>query len=365
MRYYATMRRLSALVSTLRPRTIAGALKSVDDLTASVLELRRSVKQLHQAMGALAERASASEQELRALRETVSETQRRESRLRAIYQRDAATAAALDGVGAVLDVDTIRRQVEESVAAAPLYDHPFPHLVLSQLFPPQFYDTVVDAIPPVECFDGAENKQQLTVPFQMAPAYSRRIWTFLLDAVIKPALGPALIRRFEEPLRLWLAAIWPDIRERDIQSFLKLHCTEGRILLRRRGYMIPPHRDPKWGFVTCLLYLVRPGDSQAWGTQLYEVEADTEAASAAPEWIRPERCRLVKDVPFHSNSALVFLNSGGAHAARIPADATPADLERYIYQFRIGPNADGIRRLMAAMPAERRERWAGKVADYS
>ena len=45
--------------------------------------------------------------------------------------------------------------------------------------------------------------------------------------------------------------------------------------------------------------------------------------------------------------------------------AEPPTLERYIYQFRIGPTADSIRRLVAMLPEERRERWAGKVSDYA
>ena len=73
----------------------------------------------------------------------------------------------------------------------------------------------------------------------------------------------------------------------------------------------------------------------------------------------------MKDVPFRANSVLVFLNSRGAHGARIPASAEPPTLERYIYQFRIGPTADSIRRLVAMLPEERRERWAGKVSDYA
>jgi hypothetical protein len=58
------------------------------------------------------------------------------------------------------------------------------------------------------------------------------------------------------------------------------------------------------------------------------------------------------------------MNSQGAHGASIPADAEPADLERYIYQFRIGPTADSIRKLQALLPEDRREMWSGKVADY-
>jgi hypothetical protein len=42
-------------------------------------------------------------------------------------------------------------------------------------------------------------------------------------------------------------------------------------------------------------------------------------------------------VPFRANTAVSFLNYGGAHGADIPKDA-PADLERYAYQFYVSPD---------------------------
>ena len=141
-------------------------------------------------------------------------------------------------------------------------------------------------------------------------------------------------------------------------------CSDGRILLRRPGYYIPPHRDPKWGFLTCLMYLARPGDSERWGTQLHRVAGDEEARGAQPHWIDEQRCEPVEHVAFRRNRALVFLNSVGAHSARIPGDADPPTLERYAYQFRIGASAGAIRTLVQGLPADRRAAWAGKAATY-
>jgi hypothetical protein len=61
---------------------------------------------------------------------------------------------------------------------------------------------------------------------------------------------------------------------------------------------------------------------------------------------------------------LVFLNSVGAHGAHIPADALPENLDRYIYQFRIGPTVESMATLKAVLPEERRPVWAGKQSDY-
>jgi hypothetical protein len=359
------MGRLSALFATMRPRTLARALKSVDDLLASNRDLRRRVHQLEDSAVKAGERLAALDSETQSLTAAVADARLRASRVTAIYLRDVEEQAMVADLDRVLRPDAIASHVEAAVDAADVHHDPFPHLVLENLFPERFYEAVVRGIPPVELFDGVDNKQRIVVPFGMAPAFSRRVWSFLLHEVVDTALNAALLRKLRQPLTEWMAQTWPVLAEQPIESVVRMQSTDGRILLRRRGYMIPPHRDPKWGFVTCLLYLARPGDSQSWGTQLYAVDEDTEAASVSPHWIRAERCRLMKDVPFRANTALVFLNSRGAHGARIPASAEPATLERYIYQFRIGPTADSIRRLVAMLPAERREQWSGKVADYA
>jgi hypothetical protein len=357
--------RFSAWFELFRPRTVARTVKSVDDLTSVARDLKRLVKQLDERAARADARTAGLEGELRTLKDTVADLEAREAKLRAVYESDVELQPALDAIGPILDAASIRAQVERSIDAAVLERDPFPHLVLENLFPQPFYDAVLRGIPPVALFDGTENKQRIVVPFEMAPAFSRRVWGFLLHDVVDEAIGPALIRKFRQPLDEWLRATWPELAGQSIESRVRLQSTDGRILLRRRGYLIPPHRDPKWGFVTVLLYLARPGDSPTWGTQLFHVDGDTEAVSVAPHWIRAEQCRLAREVSFRPNTALVFMNSLGAHGARIPADAEPADLERYIYQFRIGPSHDSIRRLQALLPKERRGMWSGKVVDYA
>jgi hypothetical protein len=60
---------------------------------------------------------------------------------------------------------------------------------------------------------------------------------------------------------------------------------------------------------------------------------------------------------------LVFLNSVGAHGAHIPADAKPASLERYAYQFRLGADGKSIKAIRAKLTPLQRAFWAGKVHD--
>ena len=266
----------------------------------------------------------------------------------------------LDRLSSELDAARIGEHIRRAVAAASLDLEPFPHIVVDEWLPRPFYDIVIRALPGAIFFADREvSRQRLLVPFTVAPAYSQRVWRFVSDHVVACSLRDALAARFESVVRDYVETfchIPGGYSER-------LQPSDGRIMLRRPGYVIPPHRDPKWGFITGLVYLARPGDNEAYGTQLYRLRHEHEAPNDKPLYVDDQQCELVKAVPFRPNTLLAFLNSTGAHGASIPRDATPASLERYVYQFRLGPDGAAIKRLLAAMPADRRQLWSGAKAD--
>ena len=354
-------RQLREHLDNVRPRSLARMRKSLDDVAEGVRELRRAAKE----QARVATRVDEMHARLREVAERVDLLTLRESQLRAVAAADAFFEEEMPRLPAVCDEPRIFAHVRDAVERARVKTDPLPYLVVSNVFPPDFYAALVRAIPPFELFaDRPHNKRQLTVPFTYGPAYSRALWTFLVDVVLEGAFQPAIIEKLREPLGDWIAQEWPPLASNPLGPPMELHSTDGRILLRGRGYRITPHRDPKWGFITVLLYLPRATESEQWGTQLYEVEQDDAANTIAPHWIDPARCRLKVDVPFRRNTALVFLNSRGAHGAYIPEDAQPADLQRYIYQYRIGPTRAAIEALVAMLPQEPRSVWEGKMVDY-
>jgi len=287
----------------------------------------------------------------------------RERQLRAVLQADATADDRVLRFQATLDEAALAAHIQKAIARATLRRDPFPHCIVDRLFPRAYYDALVEAIPRVDLFgDRPVNKQQLLVPFVFAPKFSRVVWAHMADVAATRLLTPAIVDKFREPLAEWLRVHFPALGE-DPLAGVELKCSDGRVMLRRPGYRIPPHRDPKWGFVTCLLYLARPGDDTRWGTQLFRVDDDEEARGGAPHWVPEARCQWVADVEFVPNRALIFLNSTGAHGASIPADAEP-DLERYTYQFRVGPERASIEALRSPLPSERQALWTGKVTSY-
>ena len=286
----------------------------------------------------------------------------RERELRRILERNSQYEPHLERLGKLVRKKMTPDRIAAAIDRADLHLDPFPYTVVDGLLPDELYGALVYGLPPLELFvDKPATKQQLAVPFDLAPTYSQRVWTHLVNELIPSVIAPRLIEKFREQIDQWISSNWPQLDPRSVE----LHGSGGRVMLRRRGYRIRPHRDPKWSFITCILYLARPGDDEAWGTQIYAVDDDEEAKNAAPYWISEKQCRLVEDVKFIPNRLLVFLNSVGAHGAYIPDDAQPENLERYIYQFRLGPTVEAIAMLKDMLPDDRQALWAGKaLVDY-
>ena len=384
---------MSSVLKTLqlvRPRTLTQLVRTVHDTASQARDLRGSLRELREerdkheralqqrveqlsseveresrAHREALDRLNALERRVRTLDSELAASRLRESQLRAIMEGNLRLEREETGLAAALkDLDGIARHVTAAVAAAELHDDPFPFAVADDVLPQWLYDALIKGLPPVELFgDRPVNKQQLAVPFGLAPSYSRRVWRFMAKRVVETMLLPAVAEKFRHPFLAWLHQSFPRFDESSLAS-IPLVSSDGRILLRRPGYYIRPHRDPKWGMITCLFYLARPGDDERWGTELYAVEQDEAAPSVAPHWIDSGKCRLVHEVRFRPNRMLIFLNSRGAHGARIPPDAEPPTLERYAYQFRIGPRGESVGALIDSLPDDVKGSWEGKFGDY-
>ena len=345
----------------LRPRAVAQTHRRLDELRTDLRRLREDVEKLTVAVAEQTRQQGAAAEDIRA---SVARLVVRESQLRAILRRDAELEGQVGSLESVLSAARIGAHVRQRFAASQLQHDPLPHLVIDRVLPDDLYEALITGLPPAELFhERRPNKRQMLVPFELAPAYSRRVWDFMSRTILPTMIVPEMVEGFHAPLTDWMRYNFPALGE-DPLGQIRLKPSDGRILLRTRGYVIPPHRDPKWGFLTGLLYLARPGDSPTWGTQLYAVADDDEARGVVPHWIDKNRCCPMADVAFVPNRLLVFLNSIGAHGANIPEDAQPESLERYAFQFRVGPGESTSRRLIGTLPAERRPFWSGKAASY-
>lgn len=333
-------REVKALGRELR----TNARRETKALTAAVETLTHTVQRLEQQLADVAAQQAKAERRVGQFMAT--------ARLDERQQRDVAS---LPGI---LDVESVSAHTRSAIARAPLVQHPFPHVVVEGLVPDALYRMMLRAIPPVEFFGDADpTKQNLRIPIDRGPALATRVWEFVDDVVARRVIVPAVVEKFHAELDRHFAALFGDAFVERARA-LPQAPSGGRVMLRRPGYRLAPHRDPKRTMLTCLLYLAKPGESEAYGTELYDVSEDREASYTQTYY--PEqagaRCTLAGMVPFRPNSMLAFMNGSGAHGAHIAGDA-PAGLERYAYQFYVGPSAEDLATLLAELPDERRALW--------
>ena len=372
--YNPDMAALTNALQLMRPRTIAQISRTAEETAQQTKEIRSTLKSLSKETSSALEEMSA---QLRKMQESLTEqikgltdelqvARLKESQLRAVMQRDLE----LEGQEAKLDEQLkdfagVEAHVRQVFANIEVHQEPFPYAVLDDVLPQWLYDALLKGLPPSELYgDRDVNRQQLTVPFDLAPRYGYRVWEFMAQTVADHIMRPLVIDAFGPSLHDYIHQVFPAV-DLDTIRKLPIKSSDGRIMYRKRGYYIKPHRDPNWGMITCIFYLAKPGDDPRWGTDLFTVDDDVQAPSVTPYWIKEERChhvRLIENIP---NRLLIFLNSKGAHGARIPEGlVADAEMDRSIYQFKLSPRTAGMKMMIATLPEEQQKPWHGKITNY-
>ena len=318
---------------------------------------RQAQKDALRHMAATVEQLSA---QLADLATSCRRLERRADSLEQIIVRNRRDAGRLSEFRRLVADGSIARHVEDAIAAAPLFDDPAPMLAIERLFPDTVYDTFLAAIPPQEAFavkDRVKADYRARKPQAIVPDLAEAMWSYLDEDLIPRTIVPAIARRFAPFVAPYYAGLFGPETGAEVAA-LPLEATDARLMLRRPGYHLDPHMDPKRVLMTGLLYFARPGDSELHGTTFYRVtgQVTRDHASTYYPAAAGQVCELVRTVPFRRNTALVFLNSV-AHGADIPA-TEPPDLQRYALQFYVGPRVPALREILRALPEPAQRPWA-------
>ncbi len=286
------------------------------------------------------------------------------NRLALCYGMDLAWDGRLRDSTRSFEVPELDAHVQRAVANAEMHTDPFPHLVIETLLPIEAFRTLREAVPPEQFFAGEPHLDLKGIgqPGTIMPASSRVVWN-AAHRMIGRTLAPSLVERFRPFTREFLRKSMGD-EVVEAATALPLMPRGLRLMLRRPGWELAPHLDPRHQFITTLLYLGGPGEPESYGTQLFRVREDflpTKANTFYPEE-EGLHCELVKTLPYRGNVCLSFLNlGGGAHGATLPADAQPPGMKRLVSQFYIGPPNDQLSPLIDRLPPERQAAWRQRI----
>jgi hypothetical protein len=247
----------------------------------------------------------------------------------------------------------LQAAVRQKVEAAPIEREPFPHFVIEDFLPGEFFARLDDTMPPVADFQpDDEIKSNLRIEdrnkyFARAPEDFRDVWGRLRDEVIQDVVAPVLCRRLEDDIREKFAALFTDEIADEVMRG-GLVSNPGRIMARKPGYNLRPHSDSAHFAVTCLLYFTSGGEVNSGALCLYRPEREPELRHAGTYYAEREEgiaIELAESIPIAGNLFVAFLNTPiSLHGVRIK-EGEAATGDRLAYQVHILPREDPRRKL--------------------
>jgi len=245
--------------------------------------------------------------------------------LAALRADEAHETAQIARLERVLDFDRVVAHVRDAVARAEVAADPVPHVVVADLLPADAYQKLVDAIPSAVFFDGRpEQGQEVRVPPRLAPMSSIVTWMFV-DEVAR-VLSDLLVARLAEPLAAYACAQFPSLPPFDDWG-VDITVTDSRLVRRAPGFAGRPPADRPWQLVNSVVDLARQQDTLEYGSKL-----------------------RAKEIAFRANSMVTWVGPPDVHVHASIPDRAPADVERYTYEFGIGPTRGGRARLQRCEP---------------
>jgi hypothetical protein len=263
----------------------------------------------------------------------------------------------------------LQAAVREKIETAPIEREPFPHLVVEDFLPAEFFARLAETMPPVADFQPDDDiKSNLRIEdrnkyFARAPEEFRDVWGQLRDQVIQEVVAPSLARRLEDDIRSKYAELFtPEIADEVMSGGLVSN--PGRIMARKPGYNLRPHSDSAHFAVTCLLYFTSAGEANSGALCLYRPEREPELRHAGTYYAEREEgigVELAESIPISGNLFVAFLNTPiSLHGVRIK-EGEAATGDRLAYQVHILPSEDPRRTLDENLeklePGVPRSRW--------
>ena len=243
---------------------------------------------------------------------------------------------------------SLQEVVRDKVERAEIQRDPFPHAVVPDLLPDDFFRELSDSIPPLEAFQpDDEIKANLRIMernsyFEAAPEGFKATWRRLRDEVLHETIAPILVRRLESEIRRKYASLFSAELADEIMAG-GLVSSDGRIMARKPGYNLRPHSDSAQYAITCLLYFTRADDADSGALCLYRPEHRPELRHTSTYYPVKEEgisVELVKEIPIRENLFVAFLNDAESlHGARVDPHADLSG-ERLAYQAHIVPCHD-------------------------
>lgn len=244
------------------------------------------------------------------------------------------------------DIDSIRRHVEERFRQTPVQEWPFPHMIIDNLLPDEYYQMILKEWPTKDasCVKndihtgieiGRDGKFRVLRSYssdcqRFFQAFAKEVMNEIIKKEVLKKLIPYFYRRFPCLPFDEAAAI-------DTTDLFELSAYNDALIFNREGFKIDPHVDPKEYFATALYYLPADYDHQEMGTVLnVSDKLSYDYATLKREYIKESI--PIKYIP---NRLLVLMQTPNMWHEVLPVHTGP-DYIRNMYHAQVFVNQSKI-----------------------
>ncbi len=224
-----------------------------------------------------------------------------------------------------IDLDQIKTHIDRKFAEASLEFDPFPHLVISNILPDDFYAYMLMQWPKEEYFDrNSPLRRRLPVTLgctdsRFLPSEQKEAWEIfgevIVNKYIKEPLNALLL-----PILSYKFSFAPEKLKFIRKNISFINCRSDGLKLDKYGYFINPHVDQAHIFAAILIYFPDDATHPEYGTVLYKSLIGRTSFDVI--FPHPSEFKPVKTLPFLPNTLVVFLQTpSGWHG--VPALTDP------------------------------------------
>jgi hypothetical protein len=215
----------------------------------------------------------------------------------------AVTDARTEAAARVLD------HLLERIEGTPAIDEPFSHIYLTEVFPADVYEQVLQQLPDPKLFNRTAERHHgrgeagyVRSMFALTPsnlaqlaAHQRALWSAIAEALTDPELKRAMFTKLAKDLAFRYSVAELDVA--DLEGYAR-----PTLYRETEGFEIPPHPDTRKKVVTMHLYFPADNSQLDLGTALYRRKL-----SAWPFGDWKHRFAEVKQFLFQPNSGYAFV----------------------------------------------------------
>jgi len=205
---------------------------------------------------------------------------------------------------------SLTEKIRNTIENVEIEEYPFPHVVIHDFFPEDFYDEFVNNWPHPHQFSPKSNERYSISMDHLKSSKltnnQKAFWGTFNDYLVETILKPVIIKKFLPYLKIKFPEATSEEIAQMVENFQPL-ANSNSIYLDTPDCSVVTHTDRPHCFIQLIFYLPSDDEHQDVGTTFYSGSAHPGGEDTC--WNVPPDLRFIKKLPYKKNTFIAFMQS--------------------------------------------------------